>query len=78
MIGNVSSLPELLQIWFEEKKDEPFTLDELADLIAEATSIVEERTLERVFDVLENQTLEPLGAWDIYMRAVREIIEEGL
>mgnify|MGYP007071575338 CR=1 FL=1 len=76
MTGNVSTLSELLQVWFEQKKDEPFALDELADLMADAKSIVEEQTLERIFKILENQKVQPLGAWDIYMEAVREIIEE--
>ena len=76
MTGNVSTLPELLRVWFEQKRGEPFALDELADLMADAKSIVEKQTLQRVFDILENQKVQPLGAWDIYMSAVREIIEE--
>jgi hypothetical protein len=30
---------------------------------------------QRIIDLLENQEVEPLPAWDIYMRAVLDILE---
>jgi len=66
---------ELLEEWF--KKDQPFSLDDLALLIAQAASIGENLEHKRIIRQLENVATNFIKwgneYWDGYVRAIEDI-----
>lgn len=45
--------PQLLKEWHERKGNEPWTLEEIAELIADASWLSEQATEERIIKLLE-------------------------
>jgi tellurite resistance protein len=48
--------PQLLKEWFEYKGSEPWSVGDVAELIAEASSLGEDIERERIINILESLT----------------------